>query len=335
MSRIAIALACSSALSGSKVVESAAVVAEDAGSSCGRPDALPASDQLLLQVGLPSSWRGATGSLALPQKTSGWRTSSETSSHGEWCEADAPASDWTLKRCSASSSQSLDVKVLTYNLYWWNLFGEQFRNGNDGSAGKLIAEGGSETPFDFMGFQECEDVARVLKDANLASAYGTIPADHAIAIAYRKEAWKLLDHGMDEVAEDRAEQWYGKRGAQWARFEHTSSGKAVLFVNHHGPLPVGTGGKCGGKATAWQILKTIGTHLQDGDGVVLVGDFNAEAHSETAQELGERLHQVYTGTSFGGVDHVFSNCGGDNVLHTRNLGAGGSDHDALEVVVKV
>merc|ERR1711972_1298859 len=82
-------------------------------------------------------------------------------------------------------------------------------------------------------------------------------------------------------------------------------------------------------ATAWRIFKLIGTQSREGDAVVLVGDFNAEAHSETVRELDRRIHKVYTGTSFGGVDHVFSSCGGGQVLARRNLGGGGSDHDAL------
>jgi len=225
--------------------------------------------------------------------------------------------------------------VLTYNLYWWNLFGEQFRNGNGGSAGKLIAAEGQGKPYDFMGFQECEDVERVLGDAGLAGQYGGIAGDHAIAIAYRKEAWQLIDSGMEDVAEDRPEQWYGKRGVQWARFSHTSEGKTVLFVNHHGALPVGTGGVCGHQGTAYNILRTIASHAEEGDGIVFVGDFNSDASTEEVKELESRLHRVYTGTSFGGVDHIFSSCGDAQVVEKRNLGNGGSDHDALDAVVKL
>jgi len=47
------------------------------------------------------------------------------------------------------------------------------------------------------------------------------------------------------------------------------------------------------------------------------------------------MHRLYTGASFGGVDHVFSNCGGSHVVSRRNLGSGGSDHDALDVVIRM
>mmetsp|Transcript_71652 Transcript_71652/g.232987 ORF Transcript_71652/g.232987 Transcript_71652/m.232987 type:complete len:155 (-) Transcript_71652:1230-1694(-) len=46
----------------------------------------------------------------------------------------------------------LKVRVLTYNLNWWDLFGMQ--GGNNGSAGKLIGwHARRGVPFDFMGFR--------------------------------------------------------------------------------------------------------------------------------------------------------------------------------------
>ena len=38
------------------------------------------------------------------------------------------------------------------------------------------------------------------------------------------------------------------------------------------------------------------------------------------------MTHAISGTDFGGVDHIFSNC---NAVSTLNLGKGGSDHDAL------
>jgi len=293
-----------------------------------RPEAQ--REHLLLQVPVrahkPSS---------LAQEPGGWRTSGRTSGDGQWCKGGEPAQGWDLKSCSAEGGTGQEVKVLSYNLFWWNLFGPQFRNGNGGSAGKLIGLNNRGKSFDFMGFQECEDVGRVLREGGLDGEFTGIVGDHAMAMAYRKGSWELLDHGMDNVAEDRQDQWYGKRGAMWARFRHLRTRKTVLFVNHHGPLPVGTGGACGRHATAWNLLKTIATHSKGKDGIVLVGDFNADASTLTVKELDQRLHRVYTGTSFGGVDHVFSNCAGSKVVSRKNLGSGGSDHDALEVVLQL
>lgn len=65
-----------------------------------------------------------------------------------WCETPKPADDWSLFRTCGSE---IPVRVLSYNLFWWNLFG--VRGGNDRSAGRLIESTG---PFDLMGFQELQ-----------------------------------------------------------------------------------------------------------------------------------------------------------------------------------
>jgi len=289
---------------------------------------LTVRDHSLFQLGTPSTWVADASRLTSLEGRFESSSSVATVGKGEWCEIQVPSNAWTLKYCS---KHLLEVKVLTYNLFWWNLFG----SGRGSSAGKLIASAGQDKPYDFMGFQECQDAELVLRDASLAGQYGSIAAPHDLAIAYRKAAWELIDHGMHEVAEDNPQQWWGTRGAQWARFRHKSTGYALMFVNHHGALPVGSGGKCGLLGTAYNILHAITSHRQSGEGVVLVGDFNSNEGTEEIKELDRRLRRINTGTSFGGVDHIFTNCGGVHVVETRNLGNGGSDHDALDAVVRL
>mmetsp|Transcript_78577 Transcript_78577/g.163267 ORF Transcript_78577/g.163267 Transcript_78577/m.163267 type:complete len:463 (+) Transcript_78577:323-1711(+) len=249
---------------------------------------------------------------------------------GQWCSVNVPPNGWNLNSCGASTG--LQVRILTYNLFWWNLYGR--RGGNGGSAGHLIQAANNENPqFDFMGFQECEDVNWVLNDAGLAGQFGTITGDHAICIAYRLSAWNKLAEGYQNVGEDRWDQWYGTRGGLWGRFQHWGTGQVVLFVNHHGPLPLNTGGVCGGEATAYNLLKMIANTAHPGDAIVLVGDFNAGPGAQTVSSLNSHLFPVYTGNSFGGVDHMLSSC--NRVLRNRNLGPGGSDHDALETLLQL
>jgi len=227
-------------------------------------------------------------------------------------------------------SKALEVRVLTYNLFWWNLFG--IRHGNGGSASRLIAASG---PFDMMGFQECEDVARVLNDAGLSGQYGFFAGDgsktSAICMAYRRSSWLLLGQGLSYVAWDKL----GNRAAQWMRLQHIPSGQKVFFANHHGPLPINSGGRCGGPTTAYNLLQLIAAHARFGDMLILVGDFNANGASATVQHVQWRLRKVYAGAMGGGIDNVFSNINTKTTTITRNLGNGGSDHDALSVVFKV
>jgi len=245
---------------------------------------------------------------------------------GKWC-AGAPAP----RLWKPADGPPLRVKVLSYNLYWWNLFG--VRHGNNGSAGKLIAGSMHPQPYDFMGFQECQDPKQVLAGVGLLREYSIVAGGHALCLAYAKSRWALLAHGQQDVAEDMPMHWYGNRSAQWMRLQHFGTKRTVLFMNHHGPLSINSGGLCGGRATARNLLGLVAAKAVPGDLLVLVGDFNANAASLTVQELWPHLVHVYNGDSWGGVDNVFSNADASAVLGTKTLGSGGSDHDAIAAVI--
>ncbi|CAE8619105.1 unnamed protein product [Polarella glacialis] len=254
-----------------------------------------------------------------------WGSAGRVVGGDSWCQAQVPSDSW-----SVACRGGLRVKVLTYNLFWWNLF--NLRGGQGQSSGKLIAASGWPEPYDVMGFQECDDVARVVTDAGLHLQYAMLQGPYALGMAYRLAAWELISKGSDDIAEDRGDQWYGKRAVQWARLKSRESGRILFFVNHHGPLPLSTGGKCGGEATAFNMMKIIAERSLPEDDILLVGDFNAVSDSPTVQLLSQRLHRIFSGASHGGVDHIFSSCSGAD--GTWNLGPGGSDHDALSSILQ-
>jgi len=253
---------------------------------------------------------------------------------GLWCNRGIPEAAfrppfpgmpnlWTADE----SSPAVQFKILTYNLYWWNLF----KGGGGQSASDLIAESGQDMPYDFMAFQECEDVQLVLSRAGVLQHYHMNQGEHNLCMAIRSRDWAILDQGQTDVAEDTPKNYYGKRAAQWVHARHSSTGKNVLFVNHHGPLGKNSGGVCGGGATAYNLLKLIAARGRPGDAVVLVGDYNANAAAWTLEALFTRLHRNFFGIR-GGDDNVLSNI---RSTQTLNLGNGGSDHDALSVVFQV
>merc|ERR1719223_1274408 len=151
-----------------------------------------------------------------------------------------------------------------------------------GSAGRLISDADN---LDIMGFQECEDVRRVISDAGYADSFEVQPGLHSVANAWRRSVWERLAGDSTEIAEDRWEQHYGRRTVTWARLRHRQTEKVVFFMNHHGPLPVNTGGLCGGEATAYGLLRIVGIHAFKGDAVILTGDFNADHRSHTITTL--------------------------------------------------
>jgi endonuclease/exonuclease/phosphatase family metal-dependent hydrolase len=221
--------------------------------------------------------------------------------------------------------------VLTYNLYWWNLFGWQ--DGNERSAGRKIA---TTAPYDFMGFQECDDVNRVLSDAlteGLGGDYAAIQGEHAMAIVYKRSDWTVIGQGYEDVGED-APGLYGVRGSNFARLRHNTHGRVVFFANHHGPLPVSADGDCRGSTVGYNIVNMIAHNRHPGDVVILVGDFNAHNDSSRIHALDAHLNRVHSGTCMEGVDHIFTSVPGDAV-RTYNHGKGGSDHDAISAVLSV
>jgi hypothetical protein len=226
------------------------------------------------------------------------------------------------------SSAGTDVKVMTYNLFWWNLYG--LRGGNSDSASRLIQQANSDGPFDVLGFQECENIGRVMNAAGMLE-YELIPDSSAgLCTAVHRGKWSIINQGVQYAVACDAQ--YGARNAQWVRLRGNSDGRTLFFVNHHGPLPLNSGGVCGGYTTAHNLLQVVASNAQPGDAVVVVGDFNADGNSQTVRTMQQQLDRVYNGITLGGIDNVFSSRGIE-VVATQNLGSGGSDHDALSVTL--
>lgn len=221
-----------------------------------------------------------------------------------------------------------NVKVLTYNL-WWFKIGHPWSH-----ARSMVIQHSGSPPYDFMGFQECENVEFILKTAGLLGQYYIYRGPHAMAQAVRNDRWAVLSQGAADVAEDSKLQYFGRRSAIWIRAQEKATGKTVFFMNHHGPTPVGSGGLCGGPATAYNLLKLIHDKAQRQDMVVFTGDFNADPFSSTMKILTQQLHQSFTFTPHGDVDQIFSNLGPSGVASAQVLPQGGSDHHPLQAVLK-
>lgn len=240
-------------------------------------------------------------------------------------------------------------RVMTFNLFWWQLFdqGKQgggasgFHRSTTGNEGtKLIASSHQETPYDVMGFQECEDAPWVLEMAGVAQEFD-IFRDRACCFAYRKTHWEVIPpgHGSTFVSMDHQ---FWKRPAQWMRLKNRATGKTAFFMNHHGALPINSGGACGPKSMAWELLHIITKNARPEDAVVLVGDFNADMSAPIIKLLSTLLKHSYGGQStegahqsFGNFDHVFSNMDPAAMVNAAPVGFGGSDHQMLRVDFKI
>jgi len=277
---------------------------------------------------LPQHWSGASlqGKQFLAMPTPGQLAHTPDCAMGQLPEL------W-----SAARGAPLRVKVLSYNLFWWSLFDHGhpwmqrvYAQTNGNAATQLISAANAQDPFDVMGFQECNDGDWLMKVTGLAAEYGVF-RDRACCMAYRKASWTVLAKGVATAAEDPK---YGDRPAQWMRLRNLQTGAVVFFLNHHGPIPIDQGGKCGAAAVGYNILQVIAGNARPGDAIVAVGDFNAHQGSATIQQIQRHLYRVFGGTADGGIDHIFSNMGVGAVAATANLGGGGSDHDAISAVLQ-
>mmetsp|Transcript_48402 Transcript_48402/g.96239 ORF Transcript_48402/g.96239 Transcript_48402/m.96239 type:complete len:534 (-) Transcript_48402:274-1875(-) len=239
-----------------------------------------------------------------------------------------------LPQYTATPGPACRIKVLSHNLEWWHLYG--VLKGNGDSASHLIRATSVVAPYDFMGFQECQDGLRVLGRAGLAASYEIshfkpLTKSTALCMAYRKANWALLASGQGWVAEDQPLQYFGKRGAQWVRLRHRISHRTAFFMNYHGPLRMNSGGKCGEAITAMKLLQLVAANAKPGDAIVVVGDFNANPNTPMLNLLAQHLRH-----SFGnGMDNVFTNVGPAAVKASSVLGNGGSDHNALAIILEL
>lgn len=243
----------------------------------------------------------------------------------------------------ADDGRPLRLKVLSYNVEWWRVVEQLGGNGN--SAARLIGTN-MDPAFDLIGFQEFYDPWYGLTrpgysgDALLKQYQfirGALGGPVGSVIGYKRDSFTLLARGQDYVAEDKkgpGTTYYGKRGALWVRLQHIDTQKVVFFMNHHGPLPLHSGGVCGGKTTAANLLQLIVTNAQRSDVIILVGDFNAGTQSTTIRALATRLTKAYAGNAYGGIDNIFTNLPRSSVSSAQDLGSGGSDHAAIMAVLE-
>lgn len=275
---------------------------------------------------------------------------------GQWCAIQGPPADWNLKNycpkaLDMTTGAAAQIKVLTYNLQWWHTY-EQYPipGGNkiNPAIGANIVEDDKVHGFDLMGFQECEILDTVMASAKEQGLQGEWqPYEYhegksiGIGLAYKKDVFDHIADGHGYVAEDRKDasgQYYGKRAAQWVRLTHKPTGHKVFYLNHHGPTPVGTGGICGAKATAYQLLKMIADNAEVGDLIFITGDFNGPSiqqgkYSEEIGTLACHIPHIFTVSNIEtvwGIDNHFSNCA--TAANKTQMGKGGSDHWALSVV---
>jgi hypothetical protein len=212
------------------------------------------------------------------------------------------------------------IIVVSFNLFWWNLFGQR----NGGNFSNVFKQNG---PYDLMGFQECDDINRVLND----SGYGCFEGYGNFAV---KQAWNpirfnFISKGGRQISLDKNKpEGHGKRYGYWVRMKDDTSDNIIFHANLHGPLDVNTGGKNGGKQFSSDIITFIEENSKPTDTIFLTGDFNNDDNSEAIREL----KKTYTLVASDWMDHIFTNGVGINSnTEIKIIRNSGSDHNGLRV----
>jgi hypothetical protein len=179
-------------------------------------------------------------------------------------------------------------------------------------------------PADIYGFQECEDVSSTVSKAGLRDyevfqgpnkGEGGNPAP----LAWNSKVFQKLTEPEDEwIASDQ----YGNRYANVVRLRHKASGATVTFSNTHGPL-----GNCK-SSVGDNWVKSFNTRKQDGDVVIMTGDFNCKpgetAINKVEAFLGQRVHHW--------VDFIFTT---SSTISGGHHDGWPSDHALLEAEIDI
>jgi hypothetical protein len=213
--------------------------------------------------------------------------------------AESPTAEPTAKTTAEATGQAIasKVTVVSYNLYWWNV-----KSSNRWS--QLYDRIKKHKPFDLIGFQECEDVADVVRDAGLDNfdyyQGPNKPSNNPAPIAWNRDVFTKLDGpGNRWVASDR----YGGRYMTWVRLQHKASGVNILFANTHGPL-----GNCGSTlGNNWK--KGVSDKRDTDDIVFFTGDFNCWTGTSAMSILKRSLYDDGVNDVDGGIDQILTDRG--------------------------
>jgi hypothetical protein len=220
----------------------------------------------------------------------------------------------------SGGSSGRALTVVTQNLFWWNLF-------NQRGGGNFFNVYKRQGLLDIYLFQECDDVNRIKNGLGFSNMQ-TKQLGSGLAIAWNGSRFTKLNDGLELVGHDNGNHpWSPLRYLAWVRLRDRSNGKIIFVANHHGPLAINTGGKFGPQDVANKIDGVINRAKGSGDIVILGGDMNADASSQTVRSLAGKGYRKRGGDW---VDHIFTKSGFTSSSETTIIHGTGSDHRGVK-----
>lgn len=196
--------------------------------------------------------------------------------------------------------------VVSFNLEWWKVAQEDLFAGLN----KTINSFG---PYDLMGFQECDNITKVIQSFADPSSWALKQGPDDVAIAWNTKMFKKVKQGDAVIAKDS----YGNRYLSWAQLNIIGTDGNVFFANAHGALNVCNGTK--GQEVAANYVKVITENRNSKtDTLIFTGDFNCQSYDDVIQNLRKEYTDAAQASQFYyGMfepDHIFTD-GGPKVIN--------------------
>lgn len=167
---------------------------------------------------------------------------------------------------TAPPASDVMIKVASYNLYWWNAFGQNPGNG------ETICDNIKNTlKPDVMGVQECDNPDLV------RSRTGYLPASDFAGAQGVMISPGLFTKGETGSRDIQATGKWGPRFVTWSQLTHNPSGRTFWIFNTHWCVHSGNGQTCSADKRytgAKNMLDIIKERAGDAP-VLITGDFNA------------------------------------------------------------
>jgi len=206
------------------------------------------------------------------------------------------------------------IKVVSYNIYWWNAFGQ-----NPSKGRQITSNIRYNLQADVLGLQECDNPGLI------QSRTGYSPASKfsgAQGVLVRPGLFTVGETGSRDI---RATGKWGPRYVTWVQLTHRRSGRTFWHFNTHWCVHSGGGRTCSADKRyvgARNMLRVI-RERAGGAPAIITGDFNAGQGESGPRHF---LQNGFSLAQWNWVDGVFY-----STAHWRVRSAGrgeksGSDH---------
>eukprot|EP00930_Biecheleria_cincta_P002754 TRINITY_DN103750_c0_g1_i1.p1 TRINITY_DN103750_c0_g1~~TRINITY_DN103750_c0_g1_i1.p1 ORF type:complete len:591 (+),score=76.80 TRINITY_DN103750_c0_g1_i1:73-1845(+) len=168
------------------------------------------------------------------------------------------------------------IKVVSYNLYWWNAFGQ-----NPWKGSKITDNIRNNLRPDVLGLQECDSPGTIQSRTGYERASKFSGAQ---GVMVKPDIFTVGDSGSQDIG---ATGKWGPRFVTWARLTHKASGRSFWHFNTHWCVHSGNGRTCSAskRYTGAKNMLEIIREKAANEPVIITGDFNAGLDEEGPQHF--------------------------------------------------